>query len=803
MKPLSLLLLSLALTTALLGCDSSPGGSANVVDNTPDAQNDTSDAVNDDVQEDQMDAQVDTGMDTQEDVPAPPECEEDRLGESSPQAPLGLTGSRILGDLVACPQGADWFSLTVQPGDRLGVTVVGEIDDLTVALLDIDTETLLDAERQDDRLRLVFQADQDQQVLLRVANGTDTALAYDLTVALDRDDTPEDCLETPEEPNDTPQEAFAIDDPTAFSLDTALCPADVDWYQVTMAPGETFTAQIGFDHDEGDLDMRIWLRGQEEPLGTSESTADVERLQAGPFEQEATVLVEVYGFRDASAPYTLQTTLFGAAERESTVQGSLQYEDRPYDIDGFTGELVPTGLQHAVVEVVRDFDGAVVGRGTTTEGGAFEVTFGVHDGQTYQVRALAAVEVPGNGVTYRARVQDRTDSRAIYAVTSDSFDADATPLPRFDLLATASSPAGGAMNIMDVTVAGFAFVAQHSSQEAPTLTYRWQAGQAFGCGSCYSDNTVSLGGQVEDTDEYDDHIVLHEFGHYFVQRFSNDDSPGGPHRDRQVSPRLAYGEGVAYFFCGMVLDRADVVDTFMDDVRVIDMEAVTQNGQPQDNMFGTDDGSLGGDLREEVIAGILWDALDPASPDEPFDTVEIGPDGHMDLLLDYFGQGIPVDVGPSGIDLTDWLNAFHCSFPQLQGALPPLVEDRQFPWEPEEHTACGQEKGRDQAPFAIEARPDGLWLVAKGDHGFKPGTVNLWQGSARPTASALHTCNALPCQLTQRVDHGQTVAVTTHHDGAWVGTSWVGQKAAKVLLGGQSRVQLSSLGPVRAYSATR
>ncbi len=86
---------------------------------------------------------------------------------------------------------------------------------------------------------------------------------------------------------------------------------------------------------------------------------------------------------------------------------------------------------------------------------------------------------------------------------------------------------GGAFNIAAVAREAFEFYAPYVGAAAPTLTYRWERGRAFGCGSCYGGDVVSLGGGEDDTDEYDDVIVLHELGHYFVDHYSHDDSPGG------------------------------------------------------------------------------------------------------------------------------------------------------------------------------------------------------------------------------------------------------------------------------------
>jgi hypothetical protein len=65
-----------------------------------------------------------------------------------------------------------------------------------------------------------------------------------------------------------------------------------------------------------------------------------------------------------------------------------------------------------------------------------------------------------------------------------------------------------------------------------------------------------LGAEDNDTEEYDRHVVLHEFGHYLEFRMARSDSIGGPHAlgDR-VDMRVAYSEGLATALAAIALDN--------------------------------------------------------------------------------------------------------------------------------------------------------------------------------------------------------------------------------------------------------
>lgn len=70
-------------------------------------------------------------------------------------------------------------------------------------------------------------------------------------------------------------------------------------------------------------------------------------------------------------------------------------------------------------------------------------------------------------------------------------------------------------------------------------------------------------GETSDADEFDVSVIAHELGHYYQDKFSRDDSPGGPHSpaDRH-DPTLAFSEGWGNAFQGFVLDSPWYRDTF-------------------------------------------------------------------------------------------------------------------------------------------------------------------------------------------------------------------------------------------------
>ena len=64
-----------------------------------------------------------------------------------------------------------------------------------------------------------------------------------------------------------------------------------------------------------------------------------------------------------------------------------------------------------------------------------------------------------------------------------------------------------------------------------------------------------LGDENSDTDEYDRHVIAHEWIHYFENNFSRSDSLGGSHSiDEKLDMRLAYSEALANAISGIIND---------------------------------------------------------------------------------------------------------------------------------------------------------------------------------------------------------------------------------------------------------
>ena len=80
---------------------------------------------------------------------------------------------------------------------------------------------------------------------------------------------------------------------------------------------------------------------------------------------------------------------------------------------------------------------------------------------------------------------------------------------------------------------------------------------------CHPDIVLSAD-VTEDTDEFDQHVIAHEFGHYIEYNFSRADNIGGSHGlGDKLDIRVAFGEGFGYAFGAIVLNDPVARDTFV------------------------------------------------------------------------------------------------------------------------------------------------------------------------------------------------------------------------------------------------
>ena len=265
-----------------------------------------------------------------------------------------------------------------------------------------------------------------------------------------------------------------------------------------------------------------------------------------------------------------------------------------------------------------------------------DYAFTVDSGQNVSVRVLSEIQQSaGNAIDLQ--ILDNTSNFALYALQGSTSEVPRTDQIR-DLNAGSgwggssytSTRAAAPFAIMDSIYTSMAdFIAIDSDVNFPALEVFWsinnrpepgdiEAGQvttSFFQVMNTGPTLVILGAENVDTDEFDSHVVIHEFGHYFESAISRSDSIGGPHTaDDLLDSRVAFGEGFGNALSGIILEDPlyrDSSRSQQSDDFVIDVE---------DNAFGTQ--GTEGWYSEASVQSILYDIFD--SDDDGPDTVSLG-----------------------------------------------------------------------------------------------------------------------------------------------------------------------------------
>ncbi len=122
-----------------------------------------------------------------------------------------------------------------------------------------------------------------------------------------------------------------------------------------------------------------------------------------------------------------------------------------------------------------------------------------------------------------------------------------------------------------------------------------------------------LAEQEVDTDEYDQHVIVHEWGHYLEDQLGRTDSTGGSHSiDARLDLRLAFSEGWSNAFSAMVLGDPQYKDSL----------GATQGQGFTFDVESNAAGASSGWYNESSVHSVLYDIYDDVS--DGIDAVSLG-----------------------------------------------------------------------------------------------------------------------------------------------------------------------------------
>jgi hypothetical protein len=319
-----------------------------------------------------------------------------------------------------------------------------------------------------------------------------------------------------------------------------------------------------------------------------------------------------------------------------TISGRITFDRIPFKSAGSglnPGAPVESPARMVPIEAIDASANTVLATATTDANGNYSVQ--VPSNRSLFIRAKAETVKTGSAPTWNFRVLNNTNGNALYVLdgaAASSGNADSTrnlkAASGWSGTAYTGTRAAAPFAILDTVYTARQIVVDAVATTAfPGLDLYWSTtnkptdrlfctssgdigttfytNAATNAGNCTETGPI-LGGiyilgdfTQLDTDEFDQHVIAHEFGHYLEDNFSRSDSVGGDHgANDRLDFRVAFGEGWGDAYSGMVLNDPVYRDS--------------QSGMNGESGFNLESPATTapGWFSELSIAGILWDLFD-------------------------------------------------------------------------------------------------------------------------------------------------------------------------------------------------
>jgi len=329
-----------------------------------------------------------------------------------------------------------------------------------------------------------------------------------------------------------------------------------------------------------------------------------------------------------------------------TIDGKITFDLVPFNTatNGLNYDAITQAPAPGITVEAQSSTGTVLATDVTDAMGDYSFTL---DPNT-DVRIVAKAEMTQTtGAQWDVQVIDNTSSNALYQIAGSVASSGASDSTRN---LNAGSGWGGSSYTSTRAAAPFAIlapiytsiqkiVAVDADVIFPPTRFNWSINNRAANGniangeiatSSYIGNgrILILGDDDSDTDEYDKHVVIHEWGHYFEDQLSRSDSIGGPHSGGQrLDPRVAMGEGFGNALSGIMTD-----DPFYRD----------SNGAQQASGFAinVESNRPAGWFDESTVQSVLFDIYDTVADGDDTLALGLGPIYEVFTANDYRQQPV-------------------------------------------------------------------------------------------------------------------------------------------------------------------
>lgn len=274
-----------------------------------------------------------------------------------------------------------------------------------------------------------------------------------------------------------------------------------------------------------------------------------------------------------------------------TATGQVTYEKRVYTRPSTNLDESTSFVALPQARIQAESEGNVLATTTTDDNGNF--SFSVTFTATYKIVAYSS----NSSIAVGTNLNTNNAVTGIYSQAT-SLTSSAGP----HQINISESQNSGAFNIFAQLVRGQKWFSDHSLTFTRNIKAIWPNGTGtFFTPSLFSISLLGITGNNTDPDEFDDDIILHEFGHMAAEEFSLDHSAGGPHSiTSHVDLRLAWSEGLATYLSSAI--RNDSVN--------LDSSGGTTSNKSNTSSFdiNTPPSSITESSNEWAVAYILWKA---------------------------------------------------------------------------------------------------------------------------------------------------------------------------------------------------
>lgn len=365
------------------------------------------------------------------------------------------------------------------------------------------------------------------------------------------------------------------------------------------------------------------------------------------------ILMGVSGCGDAQESYVYTSSVWDSGFSRPVLTGRATFQrllpiadmdsDRTGGVEASLDFLNPISrpVRFARIELL-DEDDEVLGDGSTDGDGKYQFEIPTGAGPVRLRIYSETVEIAGESAPISVR--DNTQDNAVYAVESEpverrSIEVDVEIPTGYD---SQGEPIGATrpsapFACLDGVLTGYRYMLEGGADPSglPLCKVNWSQrnrpesgeqaqGQIGTSHFSFALNEIFiLGFREADTDEFDWHVMIHEFGHWIQFNRFRFDPVGGTHSGGEMKdPRLAFSEGFGNAFGALALNDPIYKDTSTPTGHAHSLEC---------------NGKFGGWFSELSVEAILYDIFDPVrveGGDSNFDDqIELERSKFVDALL--------------------------------------------------------------------------------------------------------------------------------------------------------------------------